>query len=248
MFRCLQAPPQFRIDLTDSDEEEAATKRARLTAAAPICELRFARRIREDLDIWVIPRFAQQVLGFDPAGLMLSLQRYPTVGKDDCIEPHVVQWVSGENKALSYRGRPVKRTKIWLQRGDPEAVGIRRYLYTGWSWNIAPATADVASCLEVLNVADAYDAWVQQEGYPKANHYIVTEYVDGDHHIGFHYDKPRSIAAASLITVVKTGAHGRPFQLRDLVRARNDRDEDLGRCTRVTNGRCSSPRQKSSPN
>ena len=128
MFRNLQAPPPFRIDLADSDEEQAvpSAKRARLTAAAPICELRFARRIREDLDIWVIPRFAQQVLGCDPAGLMHSLQRYPTVGKDDCIEPHVVQWVSGDNKALSYRGRPVKRTKIWLQRGDPEAVGIRR--------------------------------------------------------------------------------------------------------------------------
>ena len=73
----------------------------------------------------------------------------------------------------------MKRTKIWLQRGDPEAVGIRRYLYTGWQWNIVPATADVASCPELLNVADEYDAWVQQEGYPKANHYIVTEYVDG---------------------------------------------------------------------
>ena len=163
MFRCLQAPPPLRIDLTHSDEEQAvpSAKRARLTAAAPICELRFARRIREDLDIWVIPRFAQQVLGFDPAGLMLSLQRYPTVGKDDCIEPHVVQWVSGENKALSYRGRPVKRTKIWLQRGDPEAVGIRRYLYTGWQWNILAATAGIASCPELLNVADRYDAWVQ---------------------------------------------------------------------------------------
>merc|ERR1719198_2108639 len=31
-----------------------------------------------------------------------------------------------------------------------------------------------------------------------------------------HYDKARSIAESSLITVVKTGAHGRPFRLERL--------------------------------
>ncbi|MFX4226612.1 MAG: alpha-ketoglutarate-dependent dioxygenase AlkB [Porticoccaceae bacterium] len=62
--------------------------------------------------------------------------------------------------------------------------------------------------------------------YPQANHYIVTRYVDGDHHIGWHYDKPKSIQAGSLITVVKIGAHGRPFQLRDRVFLEKQPGED----------------------
>mgnify|MGYP001996215156 CR=1 FL=1 len=41
----------------------------------------------------------------------------------------------------------------------------------------------------------------------------MTHYVDGQHSISLHYDKPVSIQAKSLITVVKTGAYGRPFQV-----------------------------------
>jgi len=46
--------------------------------------------------------------------------------------------------------------------------------------------------------------------------FIVTHYVDGEHNIGMHFDKPKSIRPGSLITVVKTGAHGRPFRLERL--------------------------------
>ncbi len=56
------------------------------------------------------------------------MRRFPIAGEGHEISPHAVQWVSGENKALSYRGRPVKRSKIWLQKGEPETVGLRRYL------------------------------------------------------------------------------------------------------------------------
>jgi hypothetical protein len=66
-------------------------------------------------------------------------------------------------------------------------------------------------------VADRYDAWAAQVGYPSANHYIVTGYKDGEHSIGYHFDKPKSIREESLITVVKTGSHARPFQLRHRV-------------------------------
>ena len=84
-----------------------------------------------------------------------------------------------------------------------------------------PATADVASCPEAARIVD------KREGFPESNHYIITEYVDGDHHIGFHFDKPRSICKGSLITVVKTGECGRPFQVRELVNVRNAQGEDL---------------------
>ena len=69
------------------------------------------------------------------------------------------------------------------------------------------------------------DIWAHDFGYLAANHYIVTKYVDGAHCISWHYDKPKSIARGSLITVVKTGAHGRPFQLRHRVKLDRLADE-----------------------
>lgn len=163
--------------------------------------------------IWVRERFAQDVLGFDPAELQRDLEeRYPVRHAGDKILPGKVQWVDGDNRALMYRGNRLKRGKIWLQR-TPEEGGYLRYGYTGWQWAVLPATADVELCAEVKPVADAYDAWATSEGYPASNHMIVTKYQDGKHFIGKHSDKVADIAADSLITVVKTGSHGRPFQL-----------------------------------
>ena len=64
-----------------------------------------------------------------------------------------------------------------------------------------------------MPVVDKYNAWAGDAGYPTANHFIVTHYVDGAHNIGMHFDKAKSIAKGSLITIVKTGAVGRPFRL-----------------------------------
>ena len=170
-------------------------------------------RVREGLDLFVIPRFAQDVLGFDPAEVQDQLEaNYPVRGADENINPEVVQWVDGDNAALKYRGRVLKRAKIWLQRRQT-SQGYRRYGYTGWQWKVLPATAWVNQCPEVLPIANRYDQWAIEKGYPLANHYIVTRYVDGDHGIGFHSDKAKDIEPGSLITVVKTGAHGRPFEV-----------------------------------
>ena len=80
-------------------------------------------RVRSDLDIWVIPKFAQEVLGFDPAKLQADLEsNYPIVGKDEEIEPCKTQWVDGANKALNYRGNELKRSKMWLQKGRDSRV------------------------------------------------------------------------------------------------------------------------------
>lgn len=188
-------------------------------------------RVRPDLDIWVVPCFAQDVLGFDPAELQTRLEEnYPVAGRGDQIEPGSVQWVDGANEALNYRGHELKRAKIWLQQGDPQTVGYVKYFYTGWQWDIIVATADVAKCPEVSPIADRYDQWVDGLGASRANHYIITRYADGQHHIGFHFDKPKSIQKGSLITVVKTGEHGRPFQLRERVfpaQGPNEADEDF---------------------
>ena len=175
-------------------------------------------KVRPDLDIWVVPRFAQEVLGVDPVQIQNELENhYPVVGKGDAIAPMEAQRVDGVNKALNFRGNDLKRCKMWFQRGDPKRNGYVKYDYTGWQNNILPATSDVDACPEMAPIANMYDDWVQRAGYPCANHYIVTKYANGDDNIGFHYDKPQSIAPGSLITVVKTGPHGRPFQLRDRV-------------------------------
>ena len=170
------------------------------------------RTASQGLDIFVVPRFAQDVLSADPAALQHSLEaNYPVCGADEDIQPDTVQWVNGDNVALKYRGRSLKRAKIWLQR--PMEGGYRRYGYTGWQWKVLPATSSVERCAEVLPLADRYDAWATALGFPCANHYIATRYVDGQHNIGFHSDKAKDIAPGSLITVVKMGAHGRPFQV-----------------------------------
>lgn len=172
-------------------------------------------RVAPDLDIWVVPNFAKDALGIGDAGtLQDALEKYPTRSEDDLIVPGVCQWVGGENAALKYRGNTLKRSKIWLQRGDPWTTGWVRYSYTGWQWRVLPATCDVARCAELQPVADRYDEWCARVGYPSANHYIVTRYADGQHSIGWHFDKPTSIEPGSLITVVKTGHYARPFELR----------------------------------
>ena len=176
-------------------------------------------RVRSDLDIWVIPGFAQDVLGCDPVALQRSLEaNYPTVGKDQDIQPNTAQWVDGKNKVLHTRAsEDLKRTKMWFQKGDPREVGYTKYYYTGWKWDVLPATSDVAACPELAPLADRYDEWAASVGYPNANHYIVTRYEDGAHSIGYHFDKDQSIEPNSLITVVKTGEFGRRFQLRHRV-------------------------------
>ena len=178
-------------------------------------------RVKEGLDIFVVPNFAQDVLGVkDPKALLGDLGRYPSVGRDEVIDPMKIQWISGDNRALMYRGKVLKRGKIWLQRGAPDEVGYKRYLYTGWQWRVLPATADVAKCAEVEPIADAYDAFADKIGAQRANHFIITKYKDGEHNIGFHSDKPHDIAASgadglSLITVVKIGDCARPFAVRN---------------------------------
>jgi hypothetical protein len=79
---------------------------------------------------------------------------------------------------------------------------------------VLPATADVADCPAVRDIWDKYDAWCESMNVPRANHGIVTTYSDGSMNIDYHYDKISTIASDSLITIVKTGEVGRPFQIR----------------------------------
>ena len=172
-------------------------------------------KIHTDLDIWVVPNFAQRELAFDPALVQSKLEsNYPVRGAGDTIQIGQVQWVGGDNDALKYRGNELKRGKIWLQTGEPEEVGFRRYYYTGWQWRVLPATACVDACPEVKPIMERYNIWAALLRKPEANHTIVTKYLDESHSIGYHFDKPNDIEKGSLITVVKTGECARPFELR----------------------------------
>ena len=174
-------------------------------------------RLQAGLDVFVVPEFAQKYLCFDPAQLQQAMEaNYPVRGAGDAIEWARPQWVEGDNNALHYRGKVLKRGKMWFQTGEPHDDGFRKYYYTGWQNAVLPATSNVERAPEMAAVTKKYNAWVVKAGYPAANHFILTHYVDGEHNIGMHFDKPKSIEKESLITVVKTGAHGRPFRLEAL--------------------------------
>ena len=71
-------------------------------------------------------------------------------GKGSAIEWARPQWVEGDNEALHYRGRELKRGKMWFQSGDPRTEGFVKYYYTGWQRAVLPATSDVAHAPELV--------------------------------------------------------------------------------------------------
>ena len=72
-----------------------------------------AYRVREGMDLFVIPQFAQDVLGFDPAALQESLEtNYPVRGANATIDASVIQWVDGDNAALQRAFTPTEKTPL----------------------------------------------------------------------------------------------------------------------------------------
>lgn len=197
------------------------------------------RPLGPQYDILVIPDFFTDmgrkvdescelgdVCGLDAAmsrtttGLFLKELKtlYPLRRAGDAIVPRTVQWVEGTNEALRYRGNVLNRTKVWLQRGCPEADGVPYYYYTGVQWEVVLAQASWEDCpLIGSTVVSDLDKLYEMIGAKKAHQCIVTAYNDETCGIGKHFDKPKSIAQSdeegdSLITVIKLG-EARPFEL-----------------------------------
>ena len=147
-----------------------------------------ANRVDPRLEIWKVPGLDKH-LGFDAKTLQADLEsNYPSVGADEEIKWGVPQWVTGDNRALRYRGNRLKRSKMWFQVACPiESGSFLRYLYTGWQWRVLPATAGVQSSPEMMPVVQQLKEWTEANGYVAPNHYIITRYRDGDHGIGAHY-------------------------------------------------------------
>ena len=171
-------------------------------------------RVAPGLDAWVVPDFDKLIGCPDARNVQALLEQvYPVRRAGDLIVWAQPQWVEGDNDALKYRGHTLNRGKMWFQLGHPREVGFIKYFYTGWQNAVLPATSNVEDCPELAPIVSKYNTFCSGLGFPRANHFIATHYIDGQHSIGDHFDKPKSIAPESLITVLKTGEYGRPFRL-----------------------------------
>ena len=56
-------------------------------------------------------------------------------------------------------------------------------------------------------VVREFDAWAAGAGeLCSSNHYMVTHYADGAHHIGFHHDKAHDMHPDASIAIVKVNS------------------------------------------
>ena len=164
--------------------------------------------------IQIIPNFAQDVLGIDPVTFHAEmLADYPV--SDAEFVPDAVQWVSGQNKAVHIRGAPLQRTLLTLQKDfDGYRSRYRAYTFTGWQWASLPSTANLSLCERMASAVRRYDEWAAVNDVVLSNHYMITHYGDGSHHIGFHHDKTHDMHPDASITIVKIGPTARKFEIR----------------------------------
>jgi len=170
-------------------------------------------QVLDDAFIW--SDFCHDALDLDPNELWQELLALPTWSSDKPIpfrergdDPH---WIGGQHPALHYRGRAIKRAKIWCQ--SDYASGLRKYGYTGWQHRISYATHAVESVPSVQRMAERLNEGLVRSGHAAHNHWIVTRYSDEAENIGFHKDKDRDFSPGSYFIVIKFGA-ARPFAFR----------------------------------
>lgn len=139
------------------------------------------------LNAAVIPNFCKDYLGIDHIDLwdvLCTMKTYDITaelpldlenGWNTCLLP-------GAHPALNYRGKPVARTKFWLQTEFDS--GMKKYGYTGWQWRTALAQRRIESVPIVIG----------------------TMYTDGSMYIGQHSDKVVDFADNAGFIVIKLGA------------------------------------------
>ena len=155
-------------------------------------------------DTAILPDFAEHFLGIDIGRVWQDLLALPThpVDQDIAIgDGRDPKWIPGAHPALNYRGRAVKRDKIWAQSGYD--AGLSRYGYTGWQWDVAGGTVRVDALPGLDAIATAVNATLGLE-HPH-NNWIVTRYGSGADNIGFHSDKTKDFRPGSCFVVIKCG-------------------------------------------
>ena len=117
-----------------------------------------------------------------------------------------VKILKGAHAALNYRGRAVKRSKIWLQKNFD--TGYIKYGYTGWQWMVAFAQKRMEAFPLVDAMCDRLNG--HMDARMQFNHCIGTMYEDGADNIGFHSDKVQNWVKNSPFIAIKFG-EARPF-------------------------------------
>ncbi len=173
--------------------------------------------------IVIIRDFDKQILSNNTMTLLEDLdERLPIVGAGDSISEGTLQWVTGENINLKYRGNVLPRRKVWIQDG-PTDKSINVYSYTGWNNCVALATSDWNKDTALKTICDKYNSFLSSCDIAQSNHAIITAYNNKDHNIGMHYDKTRSLKNDGVIAVVKMGA-SRRFSIRKrIIDAQSDK-------------------------
>ena len=173
--------------------------------------------------VFHVPKFGPQCLKI-PLDIQEQLENagFPVRRLGDVIERAKPQWVEGDHAALRLRGNEIRRGKMWFQDGDPIKLNaFRRYVYTGFSHAVLPATSDINQVPVLAKPFHDYNEtlgkYAPEFGAQwKANHVIVTHYADASKGIGLHSDKTKSLGDDSLITVIKTGKASRPWVITNL--------------------------------
>jgi hypothetical protein len=112
-----------------------------------------------------------------------------------------VKILKGAHLALNYRGRAIKRSKIWLQKHFD--TGYIKYGYTGWQWMVAFAQKRMEEFPIVNSMCDKLN--VHMDESMQFNHCIGTMYEDGQDNIGFHSDKVKNWVKNSPFIAIKFG-------------------------------------------
>ena len=152
--------------------------------------------------IW--PNFVQEQLDMNIQRIWDVCLQYPEQDPKKQIEYSKLGmdplWITGEHKALNYRGNAVGRTKMWFKTNYLK--GLSKYGYTGWQWKISYAKRDINSISILRQITNKINEKLKW----KHNDWIVTRYNHEKDNIGFHSDKWKNFQENSQFVVIKCGA------------------------------------------
>ena len=146
---------------------------------------------------WYVPRLAQQ------AGLDIgALER--AAGNTDV-------YLARNDVALAYRGKPLARSKAFVNLEHDAANLLPLYVYTGFQYRVAEKylLPDDPRVVGFVPALAAVAGGLAAPGYAAPGPYnqaIVTNYLNESDYIGWHSDKMRSIAPHTLIVDFSLGA------------------------------------------
>eukprot|EP01111_Echinosteliopsis_oligospora_P013092 TRINITY_DN4604_c0_g1_i1.p1 TRINITY_DN4604_c0_g1~~TRINITY_DN4604_c0_g1_i1.p1 ORF type:complete len:272 (-),score=58.40 TRINITY_DN4604_c0_g1_i1:51-866(-) len=154
-------------------------------------------------DSYLVKNFVQTYLKKDPEAIMQDLQSNG-------------QWVDRSAPEMKYRGKELKRTKLFLVESVEE---MPRYRYPGATWRSLLNYHTISSMPNVSFFVEQMEEIKIDSQEVKINHVIGTLYKDGADNIGFHADKMKDIREGSYILDLSFGA------VRDFHHRENDQDD-----------------------